>query len=369
MRPCDSVSGHALHAVRAGFELQPRIRAAAFDARNDFLEAAVFAGAGGFDLDLPALSLRIARVHAEQVAGEDRRLVAAGAGAHFQVDVAFVARVLGDQVREQFGVELLQPCAGRGDFLLGQFAQFRVAAHRLGGGQIAPGLLLGGQRRGDRLQLRELARELAERVRRRRSRRDRRAVVRVPRAVRRGLRVCGAGKESWAQDEGRRGFGHGRAQRSVRPASSNDQRLVRKDSYGRAALVGRCALRCAGNSLSAARASSALPLNAASRSATVGACSSRLVSVCARKSSTASGSSPDASCCFAFASASALADSPCARRRLSGSVRVLARERFRRSARPAARRWPRPRRRLRGGCGGCPRSRVRGRRRCRGTRP
>jgi hypothetical protein len=35
---------HALHAVRARFELELRIRAAAFDARDDFAEAAVFAG-------------------------------------------------------------------------------------------------------------------------------------------------------------------------------------------------------------------------------------------------------------------------------------------------------------------------------------
>jgi hypothetical protein len=49
--------GHALHAVRAGFELQPRIGAFAFDARDDFLVAAVFAGTGG-DLHAPAFGVR-----------------------------------------------------------------------------------------------------------------------------------------------------------------------------------------------------------------------------------------------------------------------------------------------------------------------
>src|SRR5690606_25469319 len=48
---------HALHAVGARFELQLRIRAASLDAGDDFLEAAVLAGAGRLDFDLPALAL------------------------------------------------------------------------------------------------------------------------------------------------------------------------------------------------------------------------------------------------------------------------------------------------------------------------
>src|SRR5690606_26064102 len=56
---------HALHAVGAGLELQPRVRAAAFDARDHFLEAAVLALVGRLDLDPPALALGVARVHPE----------------------------------------------------------------------------------------------------------------------------------------------------------------------------------------------------------------------------------------------------------------------------------------------------------------
>ena len=185
---------HALHAVRAGFELQLRIRAAAFDARDDFLEAAVFARDWRIRLStLPALALGIARVHAEQVAGEDRRLVAAGAGAHFQVDVAFVARVLRDQVRQQFGVELLPAVRWRRRFpprpvraVPGRRASLRRRRDRAW-----PAL-----RRPARWRPAPAARTRARAcgsARRRRSRRDRRAGVRVPRAVRPGLRVCGAG--------------------------------------------------------------------------------------------------------------------------------------------------------------------------------
>src|SRR3546814_6902994 len=99
---------HALHAVGAGLELQVRVRAAPLDAGDDLAEAAVLAGAGRFDLDPPALSLGVARIHAQQVAGEDRRLVAAGAGADLQVQVALVARVARHQQRHQRGVEFGQ---------------------------------------------------------------------------------------------------------------------------------------------------------------------------------------------------------------------------------------------------------------------
>ena len=50
--------------------------------------AAVLARALAQRLDLPALRFGVAAVHAQQVAGEDRRLVAAGAGADLEEDIA-----------------------------------------------------------------------------------------------------------------------------------------------------------------------------------------------------------------------------------------------------------------------------------------
>src|SRR5690606_21183167 len=70
---------HALHAVRAGLEFQVAVDAIAFDARDDFLVATVFAGVFAEDFDAPAAAFGVARIHAEQVAGEDRGLVPAGA--------------------------------------------------------------------------------------------------------------------------------------------------------------------------------------------------------------------------------------------------------------------------------------------------
>ena len=70
---------HALHAVHAGLELHLRVDLVAANAERDLLEAARVA-LGRVDLlDLPLLQLGVARVHAVEVAGEDRRLVAAGA--------------------------------------------------------------------------------------------------------------------------------------------------------------------------------------------------------------------------------------------------------------------------------------------------
>ena len=94
---------HALHAMHAGFEFQLGIDAAAVDIGDDFLVAADRAFALRHDFDLPALLGGIALIHAKQHAREQRGLVAAGAGADFQDDVALVHRVL----RQQIELDLL----------------------------------------------------------------------------------------------------------------------------------------------------------------------------------------------------------------------------------------------------------------------
>ena len=79
---------HALDAVDARLELQLREHALARDGGDDFLEAADVAVAGRSHLEAPALRGGVALIHAEEVAGEERRLVAAGAGADFEDGVA-----------------------------------------------------------------------------------------------------------------------------------------------------------------------------------------------------------------------------------------------------------------------------------------
>ena len=85
--------GHALHAMRAGLELEAREGTTPDEAADDLAVAAVLAAVLGQDLDLPAAPVGVARVHAKQVTGENRRFIAAGPGADFDVDVRVVARI------------------------------------------------------------------------------------------------------------------------------------------------------------------------------------------------------------------------------------------------------------------------------------
>ncbi len=105
----------------------------------------------------------VALVHAEQVAGEQRRLLAAGAGAEFEDGVLLVGLVLRQELHFQLPLELLD--LGTERFQLG----FRERGHfPVGGGIVdqllqivalmrgAPELGDGGD---DRVELGELARE------------------------------------------------------------------------------------------------------------------------------------------------------------------------------------------------------------------
>ena len=98
---------HALHAMHAGFEFQFRERAAPADLGDDFLEAADAAGAFGHDFGFPALLGGVALIHAEQDAGEQRGLVAAGAGADFENDVAVIHRILRNEMDADLLLELV----------------------------------------------------------------------------------------------------------------------------------------------------------------------------------------------------------------------------------------------------------------------
>ena len=93
MRPCASVSGTRWTRWPPDSNLSLEYAPCAHDAQDHFLVAAELGRRFGDDLDLPAVALRVARVHAAEAAGEERRLVAAGAGADFEEDVALVVRV------------------------------------------------------------------------------------------------------------------------------------------------------------------------------------------------------------------------------------------------------------------------------------
>src|SRR5206468_6340688 len=88
---------HALHAMAARLELELRVGALAYDAHDHFLEAAELGLRRRHDLDLPAVAFGVTRVHPEEIAGKERRLVSPGAGTNFEEDVAIVVRVSGQQ--------------------------------------------------------------------------------------------------------------------------------------------------------------------------------------------------------------------------------------------------------------------------------
>src|SRR5262249_45055710 len=75
--------GHALHAMAAGLVAEVLINAVALDAKRHFLEAALLAGTEADFLDLPAAVAGEVLVHVVEIAGEERRFVAAGAGTNF----------------------------------------------------------------------------------------------------------------------------------------------------------------------------------------------------------------------------------------------------------------------------------------------
>src|ERR1035437_3261248 len=89
--------GNALPAVYAALPLHLGVDAVALDDGDDLLEAADAGLGHGEQLDLPAVLLGKALVHAEDFSGKERGLVAAGAGAEFKGDVLVVVGVLGEK--------------------------------------------------------------------------------------------------------------------------------------------------------------------------------------------------------------------------------------------------------------------------------
>jgi hypothetical protein len=89
---------HALHAVYAALELQPRPHAVggialAGDGDGGVLVAAQIRPRFVEHGDRPAVPFGVPDVHAGEVGGEQRRLLATLAGLHFEHDVVGIVRV------------------------------------------------------------------------------------------------------------------------------------------------------------------------------------------------------------------------------------------------------------------------------------
>ena len=103
MRPEPSVAGTRCTRCTPPSYLSRRVRAAPVDQRDHFLDSAEPGVAEAERLDLPSMAFGVAGVHAEQIAGEQRRLLAAGAGADLEDDVLVVVGI----ARREQHLELL----------------------------------------------------------------------------------------------------------------------------------------------------------------------------------------------------------------------------------------------------------------------
>src|SRR5947209_3781435 len=107
--------GHSLDAVAAGLEFELGVGALPDDARDDLLVPAGVARRLRYHLHLPALAFRVARIHAEEVAREERRLVSAGPGADLEEDVALIVGVPRQEQLLQLRFERDEPLAARSE--------------------------------------------------------------------------------------------------------------------------------------------------------------------------------------------------------------------------------------------------------------
>ncbi len=110
------------------------------------------------------MPLGVAHVHAQQVAREDRRLVAAGAGADLEEDVAVVVRILRQQQPLQVGFQRLDAAAGGVDLLLRERLHVRVGQHFLRARELGAGAVVLVEARHHGLDLGPFAPHRAEAV-------------------------------------------------------------------------------------------------------------------------------------------------------------------------------------------------------------
>jgi hypothetical protein len=150
--------------VDAGFELEPGEHALAGDARDHLLVAAEIGGGGGDELHAPALILGITLVHADEIAREQGRLVAARAGANFEHGRALIGGVAGQQLQRERAFGLFQRRLVLVQLLRSHGAQLGIGIgrHRRERARLVAQPPHLASRRRDRLDLRIIARELHE---------------------------------------------------------------------------------------------------------------------------------------------------------------------------------------------------------------
>src|SRR5882757_2430402 len=155
-------SRDSLDAMAAGFELEPGVRALPDDAGDDLLVAADISRGFGYHLHLPTLAFRVARIHAEQVTCEERRLVSSGSGTDLEEDIALIVRILRQEQLLQLRFERDKPLTACLDFAFGVTLHLRIGEQLLRFGDVLFGIAVSVKQFDDGLELRVLSRESAK---------------------------------------------------------------------------------------------------------------------------------------------------------------------------------------------------------------
>src|SRR5438093_4689801 len=130
----------ALDAVDAALVFEAAIGTAASHLEDYLLEAAEVALVGVEDLDRPAPSLRVAAVHAEEIARKQCRFITAGCRPDFDDDILLVEGVSGNQGTLQPFLDELQPQFIAFDFVACERDEHRVGTIVQNGARLVEGL-------------------------------------------------------------------------------------------------------------------------------------------------------------------------------------------------------------------------------------
>ncbi len=117
---------HALDAMHTAFKFQLGENPLAANGSNNLLIAAHLALGLANHFHFPAFNIGMARIHAEQISGKQRRLVAARASAHFKNHIQLIGAVFGQQQDFQRLLHLRQFALQFGNFRLGHVGHFGI---------------------------------------------------------------------------------------------------------------------------------------------------------------------------------------------------------------------------------------------------
>ena len=117
---------NALHAVNAGFVLEPRICPLTIHGKRHKLHAAESGFLHILRGNLKAAPFRVVHIHPVELRGKERRLLAAGARPDFEDDVLVVVRILRQQQNSELLLKLLHGLLRGGQLLAEHLLHLRV---------------------------------------------------------------------------------------------------------------------------------------------------------------------------------------------------------------------------------------------------